>query len=296
VREHGIADSFQDLLAEAAAGQQRRHLEQGVLGGPAALGIVVAERLVGLEQRHQGKAEGVLHAGPPECVELATDNAQSVADGLIAVPAEADVEQVEAERTALIRDVQVDHVGRALRRHQAQSGLGQVAVRVNQDQTVTVAARLAQLMLDQPQQEAGFAAAGLGHRQQVAAHQRSRQVYRHTVALVLGQSDAAAMGHGGRQRQPPAGGGFLQLQHGHVVGCLGQVPKPGQLPHVEQPRAAERRQVAQVGSFLSHPARHQLVACRQGKRPVGGRHPLQSRPEGIWWRERRRDDGQSQLG
>ena len=54
-------------------------------------------RLVGFEQREHGKAEGVFHARSPEAVELAPEDAQGVGGGLVAIPAEADIEQVDAE-------------------------------------------------------------------------------------------------------------------------------------------------------------------------------------------------------
>ena len=95
---------------------------------------------------------------------------------------------------------------------------------------MAVAGGPGQVVLGQPQQQAGFAAAGLGHRQEVAAQQLGRQVHRHALALVLGQADAAALGDRGRQRQPAAGGGPLQRRH--LVGRLGQVPQTGQFAHV----------------------------------------------------------------
>ena len=90
--------------------------------------------LVGLEQRQYGEAEGVLHARSPVAVELAAEDAQGVGGGLIAIPAESDVEQVDAERPPPVRHVQVDDVRLARARHQSERGHRQVAMRVDQHQ------------------------------------------------------------------------------------------------------------------------------------------------------------------
>ena len=81
-----------------------------------ALRVVAADCLVCLEQGHECHAEGILHARSPEGVELAPEDAQGIADGLVAVPAEPNVEQVQAERAPMVRDIEVDNVRGALGR------------------------------------------------------------------------------------------------------------------------------------------------------------------------------------
>ena len=106
---------FQDLAAEAGPLENRRHVQDGVLGAAPAARVLGAQGLVGFEQRQDGEAEGVLHARSPVAVELAAEDAQGVGGGLIAIPAQAGVQQVDAERPASVRDVQVDDVGLAVR-------------------------------------------------------------------------------------------------------------------------------------------------------------------------------------
>jgi hypothetical protein len=46
------------------------------------------------------------------------EEAQRVADGLVAIPAQADVQQVDAERAGAVTDIQVDDVAFAVARDQ----------------------------------------------------------------------------------------------------------------------------------------------------------------------------------
>ena len=119
--------------AEGLVLEHPRHLEDGVLAVAAAGRIVAAQPGVDVEQQQEGEAEDELHARAPELIELVAEEQQRVFDEPIAVPAEAGVEQVEAERPLTgAADVQADDVGLAGSRHQAQRSLGQVAVWVDQ--------------------------------------------------------------------------------------------------------------------------------------------------------------------
>src|SRR5215471_15766490 len=95
----------------------------------------MADRLICLEQRHESEPKRILHAWTPERVELALEDAQRVADSLVAVPAQSYIQKVDAERTLAVGEVEVDHVTAALLRHKAQCRRRQVAVRVHQDET-----------------------------------------------------------------------------------------------------------------------------------------------------------------
>jgi hypothetical protein len=97
--------------------EQVRHLEDRVLRAPACDRVNVADRLVGFEQGHEREAKCVLHPRAPECIELALEDAQRVPHGLIAVPAQADVEQVHAERALEVADIQIHHLRAPLKRH-----------------------------------------------------------------------------------------------------------------------------------------------------------------------------------
>ena len=113
-----VARALEDLTAKGSPLEHRRHVQDGVLGIPSQARVGGAHRLVGLEQREHGEAEGVLHAWSPEAVELPAEDAQGVGGGLVAIPAQADVEQVDAEWPAPIGHVQVHDVGLPLARHQ----------------------------------------------------------------------------------------------------------------------------------------------------------------------------------
>ena len=90
--------------------------------------------LVGLVEGEQGEAEGVLHPRAPEAVELPPEDRQGVGHRLVAVPAQADVQQVQAEGARPLGHVEEDDVPPARRRDEPQGGLGQVAVGVDQHQ------------------------------------------------------------------------------------------------------------------------------------------------------------------
>jgi hypothetical protein len=97
-----------------------------------------ANRLVGLEQGHESEAKGVLHARPPEGVELPPEDTQSITDRLIAIPAQANIQEVHAERALTVGDIKVDDVGAPLERHQSQRRPRQVTMGIDQDDAALV--------------------------------------------------------------------------------------------------------------------------------------------------------------
>jgi hypothetical protein len=143
----------------------------------------MTHRFVGLEQRHQSQPKRVLHTRTPESIELTLEDAQGVADSLIAIPAEPDVEQIHTEGTLAIGDVQVDDVSATLAGHEPQRCRGEVAVRIDQDDASLAGACLASAgaggtgqheVMHEAEHERRLAAAGLGDRQEVPSQQTRR--------------------------------------------------------------------------------------------------------------------------
>jgi hypothetical protein len=100
-----------------------------------------------------------------------------------------------------------------------------------------VGRRRLQVVFDELQEKRGFPAAGLGHRQQVAAKQARWEIDGHRVALVLGDSDSTSIArcigrHAWWQSQPATCGGAVD--QGDVVRGLREMPEPGQLTHVQE--------------------------------------------------------------
>ena len=110
--DHGVGDEREYAAPKGGVDQHGRHVQDGVLAPPPR-GVGGADGLVDLEEGEQGEAKGVLHARPPEAVELPPEDGQGVGDRLVPVPAEARVDQVEPEGALGLGHVQVDDVALA---------------------------------------------------------------------------------------------------------------------------------------------------------------------------------------
>ena len=81
-----------------------------MLGAAAEPRILGAQRLVSLEEREDGESERVLHARAPKSIELTLEDPQGVGGSLISVPAEANVEQIDAKWPPAVGDVEVHDI------------------------------------------------------------------------------------------------------------------------------------------------------------------------------------------
>ena len=115
-----VAGFLQQLSAEARPLQHCGHVQDRVLSAATSARVLGTHGLVRLEKCQHREAEGILHARSPVAVELPPKDAQRVGGGLIAVPAQSDVQQVDAKRPTAIGHVKVDHIRLPLPRDQAQ--------------------------------------------------------------------------------------------------------------------------------------------------------------------------------
>ncbi|MBI4493720.1 MAG: hypothetical protein HY690_13090 [Chloroflexi bacterium] len=269
--DHRIADALQHAAAEGRVDEHGRDLQDGVLASTSFRGLDT-EGLIGLVQGEQREAEGVLHAGSPEAVELAAEDGQGVGHRLVALAEQHRVQQVEAEGALALGHVEVHDVAVATRRDQAERGAGQVAVGIDQHErrALPVDGSCFHEVTGEPQQQRRLAAAGLGHQQQVAAEQLLGQRHQDRASLMGRDADPTATRDRGGQGQPLPGGGALEQRY--VGLSLGQVPEAGQFAGVEHRHRSSRRQGrrrAQVLGAPVEPARQQAVARGQVELAVG---------------------------
>ena len=138
VPDRRVGGPLEHAVPKPRNAEQVGHFEHRVLRSTPMDGVRPTDRLVGLEQGHEREPKGVLHARPPEGVELPLEDAQRVADCLIAIPAQANIQEVHAERALTVGDIKVDDVGAPLERHQRQRRRGQVTVWIDQDDAALV--------------------------------------------------------------------------------------------------------------------------------------------------------------
>jgi hypothetical protein len=296
--DDGIGDELEHAAPKGTVSQERRHLQDGVLTS-AADETFGADRLIRLEQGEQCVAEGVLHPRAPELVELAPEDRQRIRDGLVAGPPQAHVEQVQAEGAAFLGYVEIDDVGTSPRRHQAEHGVGEVAVRVDDDErrrTTIVGNGLHEVARD-AEQERRLPATGLGDQQQMTAEQLVGQRDRHGSTLVGRDADAAAVSH--REWPGHASPSAGPLEQRDIGLGLRQMPETGQLAGVQDRRRSgrgQRSKRAQVERILADAPRRQTVAGGQVELAIRSRQPVQAlahrRGRGVG----RREDGQPNLG
>ena len=105
------------------------------------------------------------------------EHAQGVLDELVSVPTQAHIQEVQAKRTAQrARNVQIHDVYVPIGRHQAESLLRKIAVRIHEDNRGRIRRWHRDELAPELAQQARLALAGLGHQQRVAAEQRSPHV------------------------------------------------------------------------------------------------------------------------
>src|SRR5438132_12001872 len=68
-----VTHLLEHASTEAAKGKQGWNLQDCVLAAATPPWVGPADRLIGLEQRHEREAEGVFHPRAPEAVELAAE-------------------------------------------------------------------------------------------------------------------------------------------------------------------------------------------------------------------------------
>src|SRR5260370_22701620 len=66
--------------------------------------------------------------GPQKALNSRRKDTQSITDCLIAIPAQANIQEVDAEWALTVGDIKVDDVGAPLERHQSQRRRSQVTV------------------------------------------------------------------------------------------------------------------------------------------------------------------------
>src|SRR5207302_5329750 len=92
-----VARFLQHLASEARPLQHGWHVQDRVLRTTPTARVLGTQHFVDLEQRQYREAKGIFHARTPVAVELAAEDAQGVGGSLVAIPAEADIEQIDAE-------------------------------------------------------------------------------------------------------------------------------------------------------------------------------------------------------
>src|SRR5262245_18731225 len=206
----GVLGHAPEHPAEGRRVQHRRDVQDRVLPDPPVR-VGRAERPVRLVERGERPPEGVLHPPAPGAVEHPLEDPQGRLDGLVPLPSEPHIEQVQAEGPLALGRVEVDDVVAPVGRDEPEDRLGQVAVRVDEQQRRARPAGFASLhhVAGDPEQDRGLAAPGLGDQQQVPGEQLVGQVDRDGPTLVGRDADPAAARDRLGQRQPLAGGGPL---------------------------------------------------------------------------------------
>ena len=179
--------------------------------------------LVGLVEGLDGLLQDRLHPRPPLLPQPPGDAHHRVG-GAVAVGEDAGVQQVDARRSRVVRQVDEPHPVDEGLRHVLQQSRHQVCVGVYDDDGVAVPALglLLHLVGDEVMHQRGLAHAGAGHVEVVAAQQVLGEADGHGLARGGVSHQRASAYPSGRRRQPPGAGA---LHQGRLVSRAGRVPQ-----------------------------------------------------------------------
>ena len=231
LKQIGIGDFLQHVLAERLIGQELEAVEDGVL--PLLLHL-----LVGLVEGLHGLLQDGLHPRPPLVPQPLRDAHHRVG-GAVPVGEDAGVQQVDAGGARLVGQVDEAHLVGDLFGDVFEDAGHQVGVGIDDNDGVAVPAcrLLLQLVRDKVVHEGGLAHAGAGDVEVVAAQQ------------VVGESNLPPGSRGGVAHQGAAPDALRRgaerpragpLHQGRLVACSGRVPEAGDLTDSQDAAPAEQ--------------------------------------------------------